>query len=435
MSSSLQTLGNRTALKSSSIASISEFGPDKWHIASIIQQSDAVRIDELDVLVVKDPQTLQGLSPASVGSGPMPMLSPERIVYPASLGISASAGGPSSDQFKQLLEDLIDVLKKFGAEPGKPATAGAGLSPAALIQDTSTTTWGLQAVQTLSSSFTGKGVRVAIIDTGIDTNHPDFVNRAAGLSTQSFVNESVLDVQGHGTHVAGTACGKRSGPMIYGVAPDAGLFIAKVFPQFGGASDADVISAIRWAIQNNCQIANLSLSAPVAQGEAFSDAMEQVAKNALQSGLLLVAASGNESGIRDAAGNFVGRQNPPAPVGHPANCPSILAVGALTQDLTVAPYSNGGQSNPANGQVNFAAPGDFVVSSWPTGFTLPKRGYNIDSGTSMAAPHVTGLLALLSESLGGVGGLQLWQAAGLGNIKNLPGLLPRDVGLGMLLAP
>jgi len=436
MPSSLKALNNRTALKASNIASASDYARGNLQVASMLQQSDAVRFDELDVLVVKDPQRLQGLSPASVGSGPMPKMSPERIMYPANLGILASPPGPSPDQLKELLQDLEDLLKKFRAGPGKPVPPGLGLSPSALFSDTSTTTWGLQAVQALSSSFTGQGVRVAIIDSGIDSSHPDFANRSAGLVTQTFVNEPVDDVMGHGTHVAGTACGKRSGPIIYGLAPDAQLFIAKVVSQLAGAADADVVSAIRWAIQNNCQIANMSLSAPAAQGDAFSDAMDQMAQNALQSGLLLVAAAGNEADVVPPLSNqHTGvRLDPPTAVGHPANCPHILAVGALTADLAVAPYSNGGQSNPANGQIDFAAPGDQVVSSWPTSLSSPKPGYNVDSGTSMAAPHVTGLLALLSESLGGVGGLQLWQAAALGKIKNLPGLLPRDVGFGMSLA-
>jgi subtilisin family serine protease len=450
MPAGIQALANNSGMKTSSIASASDFQPGLLRVAQVLQQSAAVRFDELDTMIVNDPRQLQGLSPASAGSAPMPKVSPERYLFFANLGPPAGVGGVSPGDLKALMDSLQQLLQRMGSgtSPGQPGTgpvkpADASSSPSkGPFQDSNTTTWGLQAVQAVSSSFTGKGVRVAVIDSGIDQNHPDFANRAAGLTTATFVNESVQDIDGHGTHVAGTIGGLRNGTFNYGVAPDVALFIAKVIgpDQFGRrvAMDGDVVNAILWAIQNKCHIANMSLSAPVAQGEPFPDGMEQMAQNALASGLLLIAAAGNDSGL-PSGGPFSARQNPPAAVGHPANCPHILAVGALQPNLSVSLYSNGGQSNPANGQVDLAGPGDMVVSSWPLNVPAPlsgRQGFNVDSGTSMATPHVVGLAALLSQSLGVVGGLPLWQALPAHNLISVDdlGLDRRDVGFGMPLA-
>ena len=424
MPKGVTALGKRTALKAGNIASVADYKQSQINVASVLAQADALRVEELDLLIVNDPATIQGLNPATVEGGEMPALGLERISY-----IEGQAPQPTFDDLKGILDALDAFLKKFRPDsPGIDQTAAASLiAGTTSFQDTATTTWGLQATLAVTGKFTGQGAKVAILDTGIDPNHPDFANRTGGLFTQSFVNEAINDLRGHGTHVAGTACGKRSGPMIYGVAPDAALYVAKIFAGLtAGVTDTVVATAIAWAIRNGCHVANMSFASPVPAGLPYNAAFERIAKNALQSGLLLVAASGNDS--RDAQGV---RTDPPAPVGHPANCPSVLAVGALDPDLSVAAYSNGGQSAAGNGQVNFAAPGTNVVSSWPTTLPSPKPGYNVDSGTSMASPHVTGLAALMAGSMGGVGGLPLWQALTLGSVRALPGLQPRDVGFGL----
>lgn len=424
MPKGVAALGRRTALKPGRIASLADFQQPEIDVASVLAQADALRVEELDLLIVNDPAMLQGLNPATVEGGEMPALGLERISY-----IDGPAPRPTFDDLKGILDALDAFLRKFHPESGgldQPASADP-IAGATSFRDTATTTWGLQATLAASGLYTGRGAKVAILDTGIDPNHPDFLDRAGGLFMQSFVNESIDDLRGHGTHVAGTACGKRSGPMIYGVAPDAALYVAKVFLGLtAGVTDTVVATAIAWAIRNGCHVANLSFSSPVPPGLPYNAAFERVAKNALQSGLLLVSAAGNNS-----QGGQGGRLDPPAPVGHPANCPSVLAVGALDPDLGVAAYSNGGQGAAGNGQVNFAAPGTDVVSSWPTTLPSPKPGYNVDSGTSMASPHVAGLAALMAGSLGGVGGLPLWQALTLGPVRALPGLQPRDVGFGL----
>ncbi len=162
----------------------------------------------------------------------------------------------------------------------------------------------------------------------------------------------------------------------------------------------------------------MSLGSPTSPGEPFSEVFENAARRASQAGSLIVAAAGNES------------QRPSVinPVGHPANCPSILAVGALDAQLRVAAFSSGG-INPQGGQVDIAGPGVAVRSSWPRP-TL----YRTISGTSMATPHVAGIAALHVEAQKGtmVGGALGWLLLQSSRRLELPA---RDVGVGLVQAP
>ena len=147
-----------------------------------------------------------------------------------------------------------------------------------------------------------------------------------------------------------------------------------------------------------------------------SRAYELAARRAMRRGSLIIAAAGNESS----------RPGVIAPVGHPANCPSILAVGALDAQLRVAAFSSGG-INPQGGQVDIAGPGVAVRSSWPRP-TL----YRTISGTSMATPHVAGVAALLAQARG-VQALALWGAL-MQTARRLP-LSTEDVGSGLVQTP
>jgi len=285
--------------------------------------------------------------------------------------------------------------------------------------DETRATWGLQATGVLSSRFTGAGVGLAVLDTGLDLAHPDFAGRE--VVPRSFVDgEEVQDGQGHGTHCAGTAVGPLEPAQLprYGVAPGARLHVGKVLSNAGSGTDADILAGLEWAIEQDCRVVSMSLGSPTRPGDRYSQVFEAVGRRALAAGTAIIAAAGNES-ARDR-GVF-------APVSHPANCPSITAIGAVDVRLQVATFSARG-IDPAGGQVDCVAPGVAVRSSWPE----PKR-YDTISGTSMATPHAAGMLALLAEATPEASAAELLGAL-LRSARRLP-LPATDVGSGLVRAP
>ena len=168
---------------------------------------------------------------------------------------------------------------------------------------------------------------------------------------------------------------------------------------------------------NQCAVVSMSLGAPTRPDTPPSAVFEQVGQRALRRGTLIVAAAGNDSD----------RPATIEAVSHPANCPSIMAVAALDQQLQVARFSNAGL-NPQGGQIDLAAPGVAVHSAWPR----PDLYHRI-SGTSMATPHVAGIAALLAEANPTARGAALW-ALLVQTARRLP-LPARDVGAGLVQAP
>lgn len=278
--------------------------------------------------------------------------------------------------------------------------------------------WALSAMG-LDESYrraTGAGVRVAVLDTGIDQGHPDFSGRLATMELESFIpGETVQDGHGHGTHCAGVIAGaaKSSGPRRYSVAPDAELIIGKVLNDDGEGFDDQIIDGIDWAADAGAQIISMSLGSPRKVGGPFRDEYEVIAATRLAEspGILIVAASGNER----LAG---------LPVGNPAACPSIVAVGALDRHQRVAPFSCGQMDEI--GKVDFAAPGVGIHSAWSGG------GFKTISGTSMATPHVAGVCALLLELEPTLSPRQLWKKLETG-CRNLG--IPSDFGAGLVQVP
>lgn len=288
------------------------------------------------------------------------------------------------------------------------------------FRDATVATWGVQAVGALASPFTGKDIKVAILDTGIDASHPDFTGRI--VDSRSFVSgETVEDLQGHGTHCAGTAIGGTRQPGVprYGVAPEAGLCVGKVLNNAGSGAERNIIAGMNWAIDIGCEVISMSLGAPVGEGGRASLLYERAARRALDNGCLIVAAAGNESN-RDF-GSI-------SPVGSPANAPSILAVGAVDPFFKPASFSNGG-INPDGGNIDLVAPGTNVFSTVP----VPRR-YRALNGTSMACPHVAGVAALWAESNPALRGRALWDIL-TSTARPLDGQLTRDVGAGLVQAP
>lgn len=275
-------------------------------------------------------------------------------------------------------------------------------------------TWGISITKVATSKYSGARIRIAVLDTGFDLKHPDFAGRT--IVTRSFISgESIQDAQGHGTHCIGTAAGPKapSGNVArYGVAYEAAIYAGKVLDNTGSGTDASILAGIDWAVKQKCAIISMSLGAPVEPGQTFSQVYETAARRAAARGSIIIAAAGNES---ERPGYI-------APVGHPANCPSILAVAALDAQLKVASFSCGGL-NANGGEVNIAAPGVSIMSSWP----MPTR-YHTISGTSMATPHVAGIAALYAEATG-LRGFELANAV----LRASRTLVPaRDFGWGLV---
>ena len=331
--------------------------------------AQAVVFESLGVAVMDaPPDQTEAVSFAISGDNPIMAMELERIVY---------AVGDAATDYLRGYRDAVNHLADKMLGSAAPAEIGAAGF------DQSKLTYGLQLTNAGISRFTGKGIRVAVLDTGMDLGHPDFAGRK--IAFQSFIpNETIDDVHGHGTHCIGTACGSlkpKKNPR-YGVAYEAEIFAGKVLSNRGFGADGGILAGIDWALTNGCAVISMSLSAPVGPSESFSQIYENVGVRALSAGSLIVVAAGNDS----RRSGFI------APVGHPANCPSILAVAAIDKKLRIASFSNGG-INSEGGGVDIAAPGVDIRSSVPR-----NKLYKEMNGTSMATPHVAGIAALFAES-------------------------------------
>ncbi|WP_368505408.1 S8 family peptidase [Alkalihalophilus sp. As8PL] len=240
-----------------------------------------------------------------------------------------------------------------------------------------TTPWGIPRVQGTAAQdagFTGNGVKVAILDTGIDRNHPDLSANVKGghsVFTDSANSDPFFDGDGHGTHVAGTVAAVNNDIGVIGVASEASLYAVKVLNNSGSGSYAGIAEGIEWAINNDIDIINMSLG-----GSQSSAILKEFSDLAYAEGVLVVAAAGN-SGTRSGKNDTVG---------YPAKYDSVIAVAATDQNNQRATFSSTG---PA---VEISAPGVGILS------TTPNNNYASFNGTSMASPHVAGVAA------------QVWQA-------------------------
>lgn len=397
------------ALRSSAdIASVERVrGTETANVAELLERPDvSVLFEELGAAVVEvRPEQRHTLVTTAEAESSIIAAEPERMVY--ALPVTAPQQTPT--EFYPAYRSDEDVVARHTR-----AEIAAATGPAV---DEQTWTWGLQAIRANLSSLTGRDVKIAVLDTGVDTDHPDLAARID--VTASFVpGEAVEDGNGHGTHCIGTVAGPAhpdQGPR-YGVACEARILAGKVLSNAGSGSDGQILAGMAWAVAQGARVISMSLGAGVRPGELFPQTYEKLAQRALKRGTLIVAAAGNDS------------DRPPRiePVGKPANCPSILAVAALDKALTPSFFSNGG-INGQGGEINIAAPGRDIRSAAPGG------GYQNLSGTSMATPHVAGVLALIVEAHSDASADEL--KAGL-----LSGAFPmtqpvRDVGSGLLQAP
>jgi subtilisin len=216
----------------------------------------------------------------------------------------------------------------------------------------------------------GKGIRVAVVDTGIDFTHPDLQPNYVGGT--SFVPGAAtpMDDHGHGTHCAGTIAAAIEGSNVVGVAPQASLYAVKVLDQNGSGQFSWIIAGLDWCIQNAIHVVSMSLG-----GASAPTALETMCNTAWSKGLLLVAAAGHanlQTPVPPAVSN----------VGYPGKYRNVIAVSAIDAANVIAPFSCRGP------EVDLCAPGVTVLSDKRGG------GTTVMSGTSMASPHVAGVAAL-----------------------------------------
>jgi subtilisin family serine protease len=354
-------------------------------------------------VVTLDPDALTSLiaAQAEESNGAILDVEPERIFY------ALAEDAPVSLAYLRGYRDAVDHLYERALAGTEEAEREEAL---ATYRDDSVSTWGLKATRVINSVRTGKGIKVAVLDTGMDLKHPDF--RGRRIYSKSFVSgQAVQDGHGHGTHCVGTACGnKDNNGRRYGVAYQSTIYVGKVLGNSGSGSSSGILAGMEWAIKSGCQVISMSLgnSTPTP-----STAYETVGKRALQNKCLIVAAAGNHR----ASGT----------VGQPANSPSIMAVGAVDSSLRLASFSCG-SGTAAGANVDIAAPGVAVYSSTK----MPTR-YATWNGTSMATPHVAGIGALWGQISNANRGSALWQLL-ISRAMRLS-IPSRDVGAGLVQAP
>jgi subtilisin family serine protease len=411
----------RNAAGTSQIAFAADFAGNAVNIAQI-GSGDVVVFNSLGVAVANvDPDQAAGISAMVTADSAIHSVEPEPIFFTSSDGLS-----PDAFTYLRGYRDAVNHL--YEQLTGEPGTQTIGALAGETFQDTAEATWGLQAAHLLESDLSGRGVKVAVLDTGLDLDHPDFQNRL--ITSESFIpNQEVQDENGHGTHCIGTSCGPRqpAGDRRYGIAFEAEIFAGKVLSNQGSALGRSTLAGIEWAVQNGCHVISMSLGARVGVNEPFLNAMEAVARAALRNNALIVAAAGNHS---DRSRGKI------EPVNSPANCPSIMAVAAVDRFLRLANFSCGGIND--DGHVDIAGPGVDVFSSAPEPapprqppfFRLWSTRYDTISGTSMATPHVAGVAALLRQAHPDLDAAEIWRL--LSATARSMSLPARDVGVGLV---
>jgi subtilisin len=355
-----------------------------------VGDAEAVVFPEVGVaMVAGQPFSERGLSLQSEipQDSPIETIEPEYFVFADDVPTNQYLRG-----FMRAIETIANDLSRaempLDETEAEPEVVGA--------------TWGLVRCKVVPSLRSGVGVKVAVLDTGMDLGHPDFAGRL--FVTKSFVGQPVQDLHSHGTHCIGTACGPKAPPAStprYGIAHKSQIFVGKVLSNSGSGSTASVLAGMNWAIANRCAVISMSLGSQSPVQAAYTAAGQA----ALNKGCLIIAAAGNAA----------------SQTGAPANSPTIMSVASLDPSLAPSSFSN-------FGKIEIAAPGRDVFSSVPR----PAR-YGTKSGTSMATPHVAGCAALWAETSPGLRGVALWNKL-RATAKPLP-FPPTKVGKGLVQAP
>lgn len=234
--------------------------------------------------------------------------------------------------------------------------------------------------------YRGQGIKIGIVDTGIDPDHPDFAGRI--VAGKGFTGGSYVDDNGHGSHVAGIAAGSgsASGGRYVGIAPEASLYIAKVLRADGSGMMSDVMAGIEWAVEQGVHVIGLSLGGPAPCDG--TDALSETCDAAVEAGVVVCAAAGNQG-----PGSLT--------VGSPGCARQVITVGASTDHDTVANFSSRGPTSDNRVKPDIVFPGVGIISCRAKGTNMANvidDYYTEASGTSMATPHGVGTAALLLQA-------------------------------------
>ena len=252
----------------------------------------------------------------------------------------------------------------------------------------STIVWGVDKIGTSTvwgKGVNGNGITVAVIDTGVDATHPDLSHMPSSTDAKvvgwiDYINgrTAPYDDHGHGTHVSGTISGIGASTYQTGVAPNTKLIVAKVFSAAGSGSTSTILTAFDWAIDNKARVISLSGGSTI-----HSDSMTLAINNIVSKGIVPVISAGNNGGN-------------PSTMGCPGDELNAISVGATDSSDIIAYFSSRGPVT-LGGQTytkpDVSAPGVNVISTYQ--IAKGTGGYTTMSGTSMATPHVSGLVALM----------------------------------------
>lgn len=323
----------------------------------------------------------------------------------SSLNLTQTEVSASENEAEKVIisfKDEIDygVLEEMGAEvqdelgsinavvaivPEKQAIKAASLdSSIEYIEEDQTVkaaaqvpTWGYKQIKANTASklgYTGKGVKIAVIDSGINNKHPD-LKIAGGVSKIADLT-AFNDKMGHGTHVAGIIGAQNNSIGTVGVAPDSSIYSVRVLSDQGVGDITDVVAGIQWAIDQKMDIINLSLTT-----ETNSPSLQEVVKKAYDKGILIIAASGNDRAKKEIKD-----------VLFPARLPSVIAVGSVSSINKLSYFSNYGPNQ------ELVAPGEKINSAFVNLKTPTQEDYIESDGTSMAAPFAAGTFAQYMEA-------------------------------------
>ncbi len=321
------------------------------------------------------------------------------VTYDKGTSLSAStfrsAGATVRRDLPSINGDAVRARKSEGAGLWETLTSGTGSAKVRKIWldgkvratlDRSVPQIGAPAAH--AAGFDGKGVKVAVLDTGIDATHPDLKGRVGEAKNFSAAADTV-DRAGHGTHVASTIAGSGAasptGAKYAGVAPGARLLVGKVLDDSGEGDDSGVIAGMQWAVAQGAKVVNMSLGGEDRPG---IDPVEQAVNDlSARSGALFVIAAGNEGPGEGT-------------IGTPGSAAAALTVGAVDRRDAIAEFSSRGPTADGFLKPDVTAPGVDIVAAEAAEGDMgdpAADGYVSLSGTSMATPHVAGAAAILAQ--------------------------------------